>query len=366
MFYSLDVTALESHPTEEPQMGAQLRLFSPSGDVRDVRAAYTELGAAKPKPSKATERNHLTYLKRWEAYCNHRSMTPMAELESVTRQVLLEYQKWLSGKEKLSAANTNKHVEWLQMVLDWAEQAEWIGRAPKRLDGLEDAPGQASLFDAYQRVSWEELDRLYGECGGAIWPSTSQFDRDCWRLIIVLYTVYGMRTRDLVATESYHRSIKVGAVLRVEACPFNRGRVSWPHGWLRWVPQKTARKKPLPVIVPLTDEARRHLDLVCGPDRGPEERLINWPLSAHGFYAELRRLMERAKLEFRLMDLRKTCSSWHKDHGCKSERLADYITGHSPRSVAQRHYYVPDRRLVRHFGKLAGHWPKGFSGLGVM
>ena len=340
-------------------MVAQLRLFVPE-TVRDVRAVYEELGKAKAKPSKGTERNHATYLKRWEAF-NHHSGRMMVAVESVGRQTLIEYQSWLQSHEKLSPANTNKHVEWLQMVLDWAEQAEWIPRAPRRLDGVPDAPAEATLFDDYQRISWGEIDRLYLACGSATWPSGSTFDRDCWRLLVVLYTTYGMRTRDLVATESYNTAITCGAFVRQERCPANRGRVTWEHGWLRWVPAKTARKKPLPVIVPLSAEARRHLDMVCVPGRKSEERLINWPLSAKGFYAQLGRLMEAAGLEFRLMDLRKTCSTWHKDHGCKSERLADYITGHSPRSVAQRHYYVPDRRLVRHFGKLAGHWPTSFS-----
>jgi hypothetical protein len=342
-----------------------------------VRAAWQSLVEREHRArglAESTLRDQRTHLRRFEEWwSNHRSYNPM--LRAVGRTELKDWRIWLqqelSGvdplkddirreeREKIEAKhrNVNKHLATVQQVLA-AGYAEGIVPTAHHLKPLECYSVAAKV-----KLSYEEAGALYRACDVAKWPAGRRSVVQ-WRSFVLLDCVYGMRTQELYAHEPDHEPLRWSNVLFAERCPDNDGEDCWQYGWLRYVPQKQRAKKRAAVVLPLSADARRHLDALRG-QAGDADPVFPWPRCHKSFYAQwdairreaAKRIGSARLAELDLKQIRKTCHTWHKERGGKE--IAETVTGHAPRGVSERHYDVPYGRLIEHFRVMA--WPEAFA-----
>lgn len=345
-----------------------------SPTIREAWEALIRRDLRSRGGAESTLQNHRTYLRRFEHWwANSRLQQP--RVAAVGRAELRDWRDWLQAEfagvdpqrddltpdeiRKLSAvaALVNKHVSLVQQILRACCDEGLVPAAIrlKRLDAIVEA-------DKVE-LQPDEVGALYRACDGVQWPTTGREDQLRWKSLIVTLTTYGPRIQDAYAYDSRRGPLRWENVLTAPACPGNDGRDSWPDGWISYVPWKTRRKKPLPVIVPISAEARRHFDALR--ELGGESGLVwPWPRSGKAFRAEWAAICRRASagrersLEtITPQNLRQTAHSWHEDVG--GQKIADLVTGHAARGVSARFYDVPYRRLCEHFGRMT--WPEAFA-----
>lgn len=233
------------------------------------------------------------------------------------------------------------------------------------LVGSETQPTLGTVGSETQPTLRSELQWLLWACAAAEWPDVLGMSAaDWWRAAIVLWVLYGMRTQDLVSYEEDKRGLTWGCVRYDPQTPATAGRARFASGWLRYVPQKTERKKPEPIILPLHPVARRWLDQIRTPTAGESDAVFPWPRHQTAFYAAWRAIVRRAREEsgVKTFDVlmprhfRKTCSTWHKEIATlngRQDEIADHVTGHAKRTISEKHYSAHENLLVEHFS-----WPQ--------
>jgi len=369
-----------------------LRVFAPQPSDWTLRQAYEELVVREHRArgkAASTLRDHRTHVDRWEEYwraapqgeggpqllggaaggANHRIGNPM--VQTIGRSDLRAWRDWLlvtlrprrdvgRDKQEAVARNVNKHVGTVQKILGACVDEGLLESVP-RLRPLDCAGANEPVA-----LTQVEAGAVYRACDVATWPTRGALTQLRWRSAIVIWTTYGLRCQELTAFEADHEPLRWSNVRFDPGCPANGGRTVAPHGWLSYVPQKQRRKKPRPVVVPLTLPARRHLDALRRTAGGDDEPVLPVPRAGKGFYeqwhsiasAAAERCGRPALAALQISHLRETCVTWHRDWE-QHPGISELITGHAPRSIQQRHYDVPYGRLVEHLGRCT--WPEAWD-----
>lgn len=186
----------------------------------------------------------------------------------------------------------------------------------------------------------DELARMYLAADAAKFPRKKQHSPgDYWRAILVTLPTFGPRRDDCLLLDRRE-------VILSPACPDPDLRLVNPWGWLSFVPRKTKRTKPDPLILPLTRVVRAHLDLILSGTIGDRVFPVG---DNRGTWREcLIRIQEAAGIEkpFTFHDLRTTANiRWHDLPG--SHRAGEDVLGHAPRGVNARNYEESVERLCR-------------------
>jgi len=175
----------------------------------------------------------------------------------------------------------------------------------------------------------ETWSRIYRAARIAAHPQRAQQPAPLvWRAAFVVWANYGLRRSDLVALE-WDEHVKFDA-----RCPDPRIDLDNPHGWLVFIPWKTRRKKPQPLMLPLNEITRRHLEAIRGP-RSKVFQLSARPATLHNWR---RKIQAVAGIEdpYTFKDFRATCNvAWNR----LSRGLGEHVLGHAPRGVNQTHYF---------------------------
>lgn len=186
----------------------------------------------------------------------------------------------------------------------------------------------------------DELTRMYLAADAAKYPrKKAHSPGDYWRTILVLIATFGPRRDDSLL-------LARGEVILSTQCPDPELRLVNPWGWLSFVPRKTKRTKPDPLLLPLTRVVHAHLDLILSGTIGDRVFPVG---DNRGTWREcLNRIQEAAGIEkpFTFHDLRTTANiRWHDLPG--SHRAGEDVLGHAPRGVNARNYEEAVSRLCR-------------------
>lgn len=288
---------------------------------------------------------------------------------AITAQDMADFRAWFASQPyqgKTRAKSTiNRAVKFVRMVLKAAEDNERIASAP-RLKKLAAPKMKKKIY-----LSIEHVDKIYRACSAALWPTwdcnrneLSISPADYWRAIVVMLYNYGFRTNDLVQTESAENPAICWKNIVFE--PESPGsEVTNQHGWLYFVPAKTQRIKPDPLVLPLSRAAKIHLERIKPTDCNPSDPVFPFPRNKKRFYATWdlistasgvgpKLAISQGREIYKIYDMRKTCATHHNrnDRG-----IAPFILGHSDRDdkgvqMTDTFYDNPEEALVDAFKTL--------------
>ncbi len=340
-------------------------------------------------------------IQRWKWWCKSEQRIHHPLLSDVTPRRLSEFREAALGAEipgekrvsrPISARSLNKTLGALEQI---------INAASETLDSLSvirvKKVAQPRQVDKLV-ISDSDLSRIFEACEVATWPSCAADGREpvsspptLWRFLVAWWTNYGMRTQDLVAFESSQRPICWANVTTSPENPHHDGTLSNEHGWLVYVPDKTERDKPDPLVLPLNATTRHWLDRLADDTptgRDPARVIAPVPHSGREFYGQWRRILKAADVRpkpkmaidangrprmverhYKIKHLRCTAATRIEDHAgpLGYPGAGQLVTGHdSDRSpgktksnVFGRHYYSAERALIEVLTTLPQ--PAGFA-----
>lgn len=272
-------------------------------------------------------------------------------IAEISREMLSEVRERLKSRCK-SVNTANRMIRSINVILHRASPA---GPRNSEGEGLSDewlhlrpwpkTPGRKRIAQSQQVGDW------YARAEGAQWPVGASVPAPLWwRTLIVLCCTYGFRTRD-------NLDLDWAQVYWSPECPDSDVSVRSPFGWLMLTPRKTKRKKPTPLVLPLTKIAHAHLRACWeASDRPRAGRVLRCPIgrrtkrsSADG-QASHRTVQDRLHQErcwqqrragitepYTFQDLRKTCSTWL---GRIDRELRRLVLGHASRDVNDEYYFA--------------------------
>lgn len=319
----------------------------------------------------------------WWVNSEHRITNPV--LNDVTPRRLAEFRLAMQTQpmpdnrgvlRPISARSANKTLGAIEQIVNAAAETEDLSAV--RVKKIAALPQVDRLV-----IPDDAIARIFAACDGATWPARSADGLPVapapvvWRLIVVMLANYGMRTQDLVAYESHLHPLTWGNVSDAAESPHHDGQMRSEGGWLVYVPDKTARAKPDPLVLPINAAARYWLDQLADATptgRDPDRPIVPVTFCARDFYGQWRRLVAAAGVRpkprldmtdgrprmteraYKLKHLRCTAATRIEDHGAKLgyPGVGQLVTGHdadrSPgvrrSSVFAKHYYSPERALV--------------------
>lgn len=290
---------------------------------------------------------------------------------------LAAFQEWLIAR-RYAPTTINKVCQYASQIIQFGN-----GRSISidRLDCDYAPPRTASL---------EELSAIYRACSAAVWPKHPLIPAPLWwRTLLVLAFTYGPRLGDLAPIDCDSPGLAWSGIRFEADCPDQRMKDRSEHGWLVFTPLKTRRRKPAPLILPLSSAARRHLEalprvggrvLACRKNPRSFRRelraiqiLALFRAAGHSamrtsngrFRIDGRSLILREALRslndmhqrpYTIQDIRKTSDTyWFR--ACPG--IQEHVLGHAPRGVNARHYVNPIPVLVKAIGLL--EQPEAFS-----
>jgi integrase len=322
----------------------------------------------------------------WWVNSEHRIMHPV--LNDVTPRRLAEFRLAMQTRQMpdnrgnlrpVSARSANKTLGAIEQVVNAAAETEDLSAVRvRKIDALPQVDRLVLPDDA--------LARIFAACDGATWPARAADGRPTapapivWRFIVVMLANYGMRTQDLVAYESHLHPLVWSNVSDSPESPHHDGQMRSDGGWLVYVPDKTARAKPDPLVLPINAAARHWLDALAEATptgRDPDRPIVPVTYCARDFYGQWRALVSAAGVkpkprldvtsgrprltdrQYKLKHLRCTAATRIENHGATLgyPGVGQLVTGHAPdRSPGSRnaersdvfgkHYYSPERALI--------------------
>lgn len=312
-------------------------------DAINLRAAYTQFLLPRLKGQRAdgTLEAYETAIKHWE------NLTPNPDVRDIDDSCLDQFRDSMAAAGH-GVENVKKQWRSIRAIL-WAccprNSSNKNGR-PKGEALLDDVPcfeiSDAGKKKARKRVVPDDvLLRIYEYADAARYPRGKlRTPGDYWRAITVFFATYGPRRDDglLMDVSAIHWGVD---------CPDPEIRLSSPWGWLEYVPEKTKRKKPDPLILPLTQLVRAHLEFLAdGTNTG---RLFPVGMNRGTWREVFNRIQEAAgipKPYYTFQELRKTANvRWNELP--KAWRAGEDILGHAPRGVNARSYDEAVARLCR-------------------
>lgn len=338
-------------------------------------------------------------ISRWKWWCNQEYRIENPVLRDLTAPRLAAFRRTAVGAEipdkrgkprKASAGSINKTIAALQQIANAAAEDESTGAQNVKVRKI----AQPAKVDKII-IPDAALSKILEACKVADWPRRTPDGRPApppdtlWRFLVVWFVNYGMRTQDLVAYDSDRNPIRWANVTTSPENPHHDGVLECPYGWLVFTPQKTARAKPQPLVLPLNATTRHWMDLLAEQTPGgpkPDRPIAPMPTCSKLFYQQWKKIVaaagvrpkprldmidgrpQLAERSYRLKHLRCTAATRNEDHGASLgyPGVGQLITGHdSDRSQAGRsavfgrHYHSPEKQVLETLLSLPQ--PDGFS-----
>lgn len=306
-----------------------VRLFSPdesaTADELDattltLRLAFERYKERSLKDRDGTKEQYLNAIMHWERLTDNPAVT------SIDDDCLLAFRQRLEAENKRAHATINKIVRQLSGIFHVLGPRGHRNPAGKNLITVipyveplqEEAPEKRT-------ISADELSALYRVCDRATWPRGNLVAPLWWRVLLVLFYNWGLRTQDLLRREWTDL---------VPGDPDQPGRSRPDLTYLRIVPKKTRRKKPQPIFLPVTPVVALHLKAL--PRLAAA--IFTAPKNEEGFYSQWRRLQAAAGIvrPYHIKNLRITCNT-------RANRVVpgagSHILGHSQRGNVNLEFY---------------------------
>ena len=344
----------ELHCMASHSAPAPLTIFDPNRPrpaeptLRLVWEKHLAPAMIRRKLKPGTLKGYERALKRWDRYREHQKTSPNGLRDTlpieqgvnlIGRADLAGFQTYLEQIECCGARTVNKSVEAICKILKVAAEEELIGSVPSCPDPLLGGGKPLKL-----RLSHDQLNALYQACEIARWPKCGPgrvpleySPCDGWRMLIVWMFFYGFRTGDLIQIKPDAAPVTWGQITGDRESPAEDGQAINDHGWFWYVPSKQESFKPDPLVLPITEVARRHLDMVRPASIDPAMPLLNWPRGNKQFYKHWDRLIAEAGIkakpnlttgkrpDYEPKHLRKTCVTELNNH---RRGIAPLIVGH--------------------------------------
>ena len=286
-------------------------------------------------------------------------------LRDITPATLSTYRVWLIG-EGVSQSAADKNIASVVAILRRAKNGWIIPRLPKLKAVTKPRVGLLFTFSA------EEIDSIYKIADSAAWPRETIDGHTIqpgafWRLLLVGGWNYGFRLQEWWRIKSKETTgITWGDVHATPIFGVQGRDVENASGWLTWRQTKTGKA----MVLPMNETVRRHVEAVrCAlpMDPQPSDRLFPFAHSAGtskgsqsvypstGFYSCWWDLVKRAGIEVETDSLNRRKTHCPK-HFRKTARTlhqsiigsaADYVTGHTPKTVGERHYFNAIGDVIR-------------------
>lgn len=302
-----------------------IRLFQadePEPQPLTLRQLY-ERSVEPGLEKRSTVLQYRNALNHWER------LTSNPTIDAISRSTLRHFREELQQSPRIKSVNTvNKVLRHLEPILHRAAPA-----GPGNPDGEGLIDSWVSLKPLPRKKSkrrvmpLEDLSRVYWACRVARWPQNTQVPAPLlWQAAFALAYNLGARTVDLfgLTWDDVHDSPE---------CPHDEVALANPWGWITFTPRKTAGEKPEPLILPMNQVVRAHLDAI----RGPRRRVFPITKSVRKLH-ETRRLIQAEAgiaVPYTFQELRKTCNVQ-----CKriDRQLGPAMLGHAARGVNAEHY----------------------------
>lgn len=263
---------------------------------------------------------------------------PRPIVASLTIQHLSTYQSWLR-KNGRNGLYINNSITAIRQILGCAVSSGLITHVPK----IRSVPAKKAAPKIY--LNDDQLELMWKATEAMTWPRKRRgFTRlhysppMAWKCCLILWTLYGLRTQELVALEKKAKPLKWGNIRDDLETPNPAGKTLNEWGWLVYTPTKQEWVKPDPLYLPLSMHARAALEHLRPVDWTPEMAVCNWTFSSTSFYKAWHKLTAAAGIKPKTGDLlvpkhyRKTCATRTADF---SAPAADYITGHAADRTGQ-------------------------------
>jgi len=153
-----------------------------------------------------------------------------------------------------------------------------------------------------------------------------------WSAAIRLLFWCGPRRNDLFM------NLRLSNWIRSPICPVETVSEEWPWGWLSWVPEKTVRTKPDPLVVPIPKELAADLVAIKRPTSEFDPPLLGFSRCNVVWRREFSRIQIAAGIArpITFQEARRTANiHWQR---LVSEGTGAHFLGHSPRGVNAQHY----------------------------
>jgi integrase len=339
-----------------PAAPTRKRSCSPDSTLRDVWDRVLKPWLIEEGREPETIDGYAMDLRRWEREtssldfgggCFGACGPPVSQ---ITRELLKEFRERVKAIS-VSAGTANRIFRSINVILHRASPA---GRGNAEGEGLSDEWLNLKLLPAARptkrTASLQQIGDWYARTEGATWPVDLHVASPLWwKTLLVLLCHYGFRTGDFLKLDWSH-------VFWSSDCPQSDSSVRNNHGWIMFTPSKTAKKKPTPLVLPMTRVVRAHLQAcweLCGSPR--TGRIFRCPVlrrtkktakggdacqrTAEEHLHEERALQQRRAgivEPFTFQDLRKTCATWL---GRVDRELRRLVLGHASRDVSDTYYF---------------------------
>lgn len=275
---------------------------------------------------------------------------------SITRELLKEVRERITARCK-SPYTANRMMRSINTVLHRASPS---GPRNSEGEGLADEWLHLRMLPTSRSrkriATTQQISQWYQRAEGATWPVNLATPAPLWwRTLLVIFCTYGPRTTDLLTLDWLN-------VFWEQQCPHDDINLRNGYGWLIFTPGKTRRKKPEPLILPLTKHAHAHLHACWVAADKPRSGLIfKCPIvrktkrTTPGGQASPRTVQERLHEErclqqrragltppFTFKELRKTANTWLRN---VDQELGPLVLGHASRDVNDRYYYEGVKKI---------------------
>ena len=346
---------------------------------RAIEAYIDEVMTAEKKAAKTTKQQYRTVARRWGEFGEflvntHRCTSPM-RVSAVDSTAIKQFRAWVLDTAKGNAVNrtANKYLAVTKTVLAWLADEGEIDEAPKFPEPLTVDTAAAKLY-----LDHDEISAVYQKTSLATWPrrdgdlrALTRSAGTYWRAMLVLWFHYGFDTQVLVSYEAHKPALTWRNVTFDSAYPLDDCKVENEHGWIWYVRPKTKRKKPQPLVLPLTAISAAHLRSIMPVNPDPTRPIFHFPRSRPSLDSQWQRLCAEAGAQpkpdlqtgaarhYTFKHLRKTCATYHD---ANVPGLSPLVLGHAKRELSEitfLHYTHPAIALVEAFASLPQ--PEAFS-----
>lgn len=369
------MSALPEFSRDRPPLSIWIPPSSPAEEGPSLAQAFREHRLPDmPNRAEDTIREYETHLRRWEAFwaavaagwrsikidltkrINYPPPPAGPSARGITREDLLAFREWLEQKPEFSNRTVNKHLGSLQAI-----GLSCVAGFPR----IKPLPTEKAARKLH--LSYDEADAVKRACQVADWPRGRPHPASLyWETAFVGWCVYGFRTQEQVRNESKSPTLLWPDVRLQAETPHPDGKARHELGWIVYTPHKQRRLKPEPLVLPIIDAYRRHLDAIRPASR--QGSVFPFPLNPELFYATWDKILIAAGVrpkpgldgsqpEYLVKHLRKTATRWINDHGASMgiTGIGDLVTGHaddrSPDQVQSRvtrdHYDFAEARILR-------------------
>lgn len=319
-------------------MSAVVKLFCPSEAVTSSSLTLDEVFQDRFRPrleslrrAAATIEEYERQLRLWNEFWLAKGIS--LSLAEIDEDALDDFSDYLA--ETRCGRTVNKIMGNLQCILDQCGAKRGRATALGRRFGLLDAVPQHVRVEetANQRsrvIPLEQLERMYRNCNVTDTPRRQPDIK--WEAALRLFAWAGLRRNDLFI------NLRLSHWIRRQTCPVSEVTVKWRYGWISFVPQKTQRKKPEPLVIPLSKALHELLCQIEHPANVDDPPLLGFPAANHLWIRGFHEIQTASDIPepYTFKDLRKTCNShWQQ---LVSPGTGSHFLGHSPRGVNAKNY----------------------------